>query len=71
MTTERVQGTDGIRGPVSFAEDCCSSDPISALLSEGVLTEEFFELYTFAYCQELLESGFACEHDFAVIGWDP
>ena len=71
MTTDRVQGTDGIRGPVCFAEDCCSSDPISALLSEGVLTEEFFELYTFAYCQELLESGFACELDLAVIGWDP
>ena len=71
MKTDRIQGTDGIRGPVCFAEDCFSSDPISALLSEGVLTEEFFELYTFAYCQELLESGFACELDLAVIGWDP
>ena len=71
MTIERIQGTDGIRGSVCRLEDSVSMDPISALLNEGVLTEEFFELYTYAFCQELLESGIASAFDLAVIGWDP
>ena len=71
MNIERIQGTDGIRGPVCFVEDSSSSEPISALLNEGLLTEEFFELYTYAYCQELLDAGFALIRDLVVIGWDP
>jgi len=68
---ERIQGTDGIRGPVRSIEDSTSSSPLAALLDEGVMTEEFFELYTFAYCQELLEANFASALDLVVIGWDP
>ena len=68
---ERIQGTDGIRGPVCLSDTCPSLDPMSAFLNEGVLTEEFFELYTYAYCKELLESNFASKFDTAVIGWDP
>ncbi|MBT3213989.1 MAG: hypothetical protein HN351_05030, partial [Deltaproteobacteria bacterium] len=71
MTIERIQGTDGIRGPVCRSEDSSSSNPLAALLNEGVMTEEFFELYTYAYCQELLEAGFASALDLVVIGWDP
>ena len=71
MKVERIQGTDGIRGPVCCLEDCSSLEPISALLNEGVLTEEFFELYTYAYCLELLEVDFASATDLVVIGWDP
>jgi len=71
MTIERIQGTDGIRGIVRLAEDCSGSDPISVFLHEAVLTEELFELYTYAYCQELLEADFASANDLAVIGWDP
>ncbi|MBC8259186.1 MAG: hypothetical protein H8E38_09230 [SAR324 cluster bacterium] len=71
MTIDRIQGTDGIRGPVCFAENSAADNPIAALLHENVLTEEFFELYTYAYCQELLESGFAKQTDLVVIGWDP
>ena len=40
------------------------------MFNEGLLTEEFFELYTYAYCQELLEEDFANESDLIVIGWD-
>jgi len=71
MIIERIQGTDGIRSTVRLAEDCSGSDPISVFLDEAILTEEFFELYTYAYCQELLESNFASANDLAVIGWDP
>ena len=71
MSIERFQGTDGIRGPISFSESTTSTDPISALLTEGVLTEEYFELYTYSFCKELLENNFATKFDTAVIGCDP
>ncbi len=71
MAINRIQGTDGIRGPVCLSEKCSSSSPIEALLNEGVLTDEFFELYTYSFCKELLDTGFASKNDIAVIGWDP
>ena len=71
INIERIQGTDGIRGPVRSIEDSTSTSPLFALLDEGVMTEEFFELYTYAYCQELLEANFASALDLVVIGWDP
>ena len=71
MAINRIQGTDGIRGPVCLSEKNMSPGPIQALLNEGVLTEEFFELYTYSFCQELLDTGFATNNDIAVIGWDP
>ena len=71
MAIDRIQGTDGIRGPVCLAEKSSSPGPIEALLNEGILTEELFELYTFSFCQELLDMGFATNNDIAVIGWDP
>ena len=71
ISIERIQGTDGIRAPICRLEDISSSNPLVALLDEGLLTEEFFELYTYAYCQELLEAGFASKSDLVVIGWDP
>ena len=71
MAINRIQGTDGIRGPVCLAEKSSSPSPIEALLNEGILTEELFELYTYSFCQELLDMGFAANNDIAVIGWDP
>ena len=71
MAINRIQGTDGIRGPVCLAEKSSSPGPIEALLDEGILTEELFELYTYSFCQELLDMGFATKNDIAVIGWDP
>ena len=71
MAIDRIQGTDGIRGPVCLAEKSSSLGPIEALLNEGILTEELFELYTYSFCQELLDIGFASNNDIAVIGWDP
>ena len=71
MAINRIQGTDGIRGPVCLSENSSSLGPIEALLNEGILTEELFELYTYSFCQELLDMGFAANNDIAVIGWDP
>ena len=71
ISIERIQGTDGIRATICRLEDISSSNPLAALLDEGLVTEEFFELYTYAYCQELLEAGFASKLDPVVIGWDP
>ena len=71
MAINRIQGTDGIRGPVCLAEKSSSHGPIEALLNEGILTEELFELYTYSFCKELLDIGFATSNDIAVIGWDP
>ena len=71
MAIERIQGTDGIRGPTCLSENSSSQSPIEAFLDEGVLTEEFFELYTYSFCRELLDTGFAVNNDIAVIGWDP
>ena len=71
MAINRIQGTDGIRGPVFLAEKSSSPGPIAALLDEGILTEELFELYTYSFCMELLDTGFAARNDIAVIGWDP
>ena len=45
MNVDRLQGTDGVRGKVCIAKSSSSNNPISAFLEEGVLTEEFFELY--------------------------
>ena len=47
FTESRIQGTDGIRGQVCHTIDDYSLNPISTLFNEGLLTEEFFELYTF------------------------
>ena len=71
MVFNRIQGTDGIRGPVCLAEKSSSTGPIEALLNEGILTDELFELYTYSFCKELLDTCFAAKNDMAVIGWDP
>ena len=44
---ERLQGTDGIRGKVGLPCDFPEMDPLSVWIQKKILTEEFFELYTF------------------------
>ena len=56
---ERLQGTDGIRGKVGLACDFPETDPLSVWIQNKILTEEFFELYTFSFCQNLIDSGWA------------
>ena len=44
MAISRIQGTDGIRGPVCLSENSSYLGPMDAFLNEGILTEELFEL---------------------------
>jgi phosphomannomutase len=66
-TVERLQGTDGIRRPVALAADprVKGLTPQAAFLEKGLLTEEFFELYAYAYVSSLEKPG------EVVVGWDP
>jgi len=66
-TVERLQGTDGIRRPVALASDARVKGltPQRAFLDKGLLTDEFFELYAYAYVSSLGNP------EEVVIGWDP
>ncbi|MBI3580878.1 MAG: hypothetical protein HY098_02165 [Nitrospinae bacterium] len=65
----RLQGTDGVRGPVRPARDF-PDGPVETFLGRGVLTEEFFELYCYAHVRGLVEDGKMAEGDDVLIGWD-
>lgn len=66
-TVERLQGTDGVRRPVALSTDprVKGLTPQRAFLEKGLLTDEFFELYAYAYVSSLGRPG------EVVIGWDP
>lgn len=68
--TNRIQGTDGIRGRVQRASEFPDLNPLEVLQKHDVLTEQFFELYTYTYCEILLDQGWAKVGDSVVIGWD-
>ncbi len=65
----RLQGTDGVRGPVRPARDF-PDGPLETFLGRGVLTEEFFELYCYAHVRGLVEDKKMAEGDDVLIGWD-
>jgi len=67
MSNERIQGTDGIRRQVALASDprLRGLTPQEVFLQEGLITDEFVELYTYAYVSGLDRPG------EIVIGWDP
>ena len=67
---DRIQGTDGIRGPVHLASEFPGQDPLTVWAQQGVLTEAFFELYAYSACQMVLETGWAQPGDEVVLGWD-
>jgi len=64
---DRLQGTDGIRRPVLPSTDArvAGLTPLEAFLRKGVITEQFMELYTYAFVSSLDAPG------EIVIGWDP
>jgi len=67
MSIDRLQGTDGIRRPVALSSDprVAGLTPLQAFLERGVITEQFVELYVYAYVSSLDLA------DEIVIGWDP
>ncbi|MEM8884928.1 MAG: hypothetical protein AAGD14_12725 [Planctomycetota bacterium] len=64
---DRLQGTDGIRRPVLLSSDprVAGLTPLAAFLEKGVITEQFVELYVYAYVSSLDDPN------EIVIGWDP
>ena len=67
---DRLQGTDGIRGKVGLSSEFPGMDPFSVWIQKKILTEEFFELYTFSFCRNLIESGWASPGELMMVGWD-
>jgi len=64
---DRLQGTDGIRRPVLPSTDArlAGLTPLEAFLQKGVITEQFMELYVYAFVTSLENRS------EIVIGWDP
>ncbi|MEE8103990.1 MAG: hypothetical protein V3T86_00480, partial [Planctomycetota bacterium] len=71
MSVDRLQGTDGIRRPVLLSTDprVAGLTPQEAFLDRGVITEQFLELYAYAFVSGIdVSTGTPPE---IVIGWDP
>ena len=69
---ERIQGTDGIRREVALASDprVRGLGPLRALLERDLLTEEFFELYAYAFARDLVDLGALKRGAPIAIAWD-
>ena len=52
----RLQGTDGIRGPIQ-QQLPPSQHPVQWYLKNGEITPEFFQIYTYSTCCLLQEFG--------------
>jgi len=67
MSSDRIQGTDGIRRQVAPSDDprVANLTPLEAFLHEGLITDAFVELYTYAFVSGLDAPG------EIVVGWDP
>lgn len=72
-TPLRLQGTDGIRREVRQAssKEFAELTPQEVFLERGFITEEFMELYAFAYVDNLINKGEVQPGDGFVVGWDP
>jgi phosphoglucosamine mutase len=65
----RLQGTDGIRGPIK--QDLPPSEnPASWYLQSGEITPGFFQLYTYSICLLLRKLGLAEINSRVIVGWD-
>jgi len=69
----RLQGTDGIRREVrpASSKEFIGLTPLQVFIERGFITEEFMELYAFAYVGYLLKTGKMRLKDAIVVGWDP
>lgn len=68
-TVERLQGTDGVRRTVAPAAGF-DRGPLEVFHRNGVMTEEFFELYCHAHVTRMIETGMMEPGDEVLIGWD-
>jgi phosphoglucosamine mutase len=65
----RLQGTDGIRGPIQKNLPP-SEHPVKWYLQTGEITPEFFQLYTYSTCCLLRKFGLTELSNIIVVGWD-
>ena len=65
----RLQGTDGIRGPIQKHLPP-SEHPVKWYLQTGEITPEFFQLYTYSTCCLLRKFGLTELSNIIVVGWD-
>ena len=65
----RLQGTDGIRGPIQQNLPPCEH-PVKWYLRTGEITPEFFQLYTYSTCCLLRKFGLTELSNIIVVGWD-
>ncbi len=68
-TVERLQGTDGVRRPVALAA-AFDYGPLEVFHRNGIMTEEFFELYCHTHVTRMIETGMMEPGDEVLIGWD-
>lgn len=66
-----LQGTDGIRGRIAESLPSNEKNALAYYLETGLLTPEFFRLYTYSYGKLLMDLRYARASDIIVIGWDP
>lgn len=69
----RLQGTDGIRREVRPADskEFKGLTPQQVFLERGFITEEFMELYAYAYVGHLIKTKKMKRGEAIVAGWDP
>jgi phosphoglucosamine mutase len=65
----RLQGTDGIRGPIQQHLPP-TEHPVKWYLQTGEITPEFFQLYTYSTCCLLRKFGLTELSNIIVVGWD-
>ena len=63
----RLQGTDGIRGPIQ-KHLSPTEHPVEWYLRTGEITPEFFQLYTYSTCSLLRDIGLTEISDSVVVG---
>ena len=65
----RLQGTDGIRGPIQKHLPP-TEHPVKWYLQTGEIAPEFFQLYTYSTCSLLRNFGLTEISNSVVVGWD-
>ena len=65
----RLQGTDGIRGPIQQHLPP-SQHPVQWYMQSGEITPEFFQLYTYSIGCLLQKFGLTEVSNIIVVGWD-
>jgi len=65
-----LQGTDGIRREVklSSSQETTGLTPQEVFLKLGFITEEFMEIYAYAYIKQMMSIGKVLNGDSVVIG---